>query len=275
MLKRFVIIGILIILILPLQSVVSIKNNAQNINNSEISSQNIDADIFSMINKINHSILFGYLDKVVSFGIRPVGSENCRLAAEYINDEFQNLALDSSMEEWKYRKYRCRNVVATHEGVDSNSDAVIVLTAHLDTKGESVGANDDASGVATILTIANITSKYHFNHTIKFVIVSGEEIGTFGSFDYAEKAYRRNENIIANINLDSIGNSTCGNILQARVPDRSHNLYNSIKEISENYEEIIDMEVQLTSNTLIDSQAFVDYGYDGTWNTGLDVFFRF
>jgi hypothetical protein len=128
--------------------------------------------------------------------------------------------------------------------------------------GESVGANDDGSGIAAILAIANITSKYQFNHTIKFVIVSGEEVGTYGSYDYGKKAYRKGENIIADINLDSIGNSTCGNVLQARLPERSYHLFYDIREISRKYENYIDMQVQITANTRIDSQAFVDYGYD-------------
>lgn len=262
MFKKVCIIVLIIVVILPLQSVSSLKNNAQMINKSEISSQSSDIDIISIINQINYSILYGYLDKVVSFGIRYVGSENVSRASEYINAEFQSLGLDSYIDEWRYPKYKCKNVIGTLNGTDPTSDAVFVLTAHLDTAKKSVGANDDGSGVAAILTIANITSKYQFNHTIKFVIVSGEEKGTYGSFDYAKKAYWRNENIIANINLDSIGNSTCGNIVQARVPRRSHHLFNYFEEIENKYESFIDMKIQLTANTLIDSQAFVDYGYD-------------
>ena len=261
MLKRLVIIGIFILLI-SFHSAIGLNQRISTIENNQMKYSSFDSDVVTMINKVNHSILFGYLEKITSFGIRYVGSENCRKAAEYINEEFQNLGLDSYMDYWKYPKYKCQNVIATLNGTDTSSDAVIVLTAHLDTTKNSVGANDDGSGVATILSIANITSKYHFNHTIKFVIVSGEEVGTYGSFDYAKKAYNRNENIIANINLDSIGNSTCGNIVQARVPERSHRLFHYFGEITEKFEDFIDMQVQLTANTFIDSQAFVDYGYD-------------
>jgi hypothetical protein len=262
MMKKLVIIGMFLLILAPFQSAIGVYQNITIDENNQIYYTNIESNIETMINQINHSILYGYLEKIVSFGIRFVGTENCRKAMEFINDEFRNLGLDSYIDEWKYSKYKCQNVIGTLNGTDSTSDAVFVLTAHLDTTKDSVGANDDGSGVASILTIANITSKYHFNHTIKFVIVSGEEKGTFGSFDYAKKAYNRNENIIANINLDSIGNSTCGNILQARVPERSFKLYCFFQEITEKYQNFIDMKVQLTANTRIDNQAFVDYGYD-------------
>jgi len=262
MLKKVAIIGIIVVLILPFQSTIGLKHDIHKTDDSQIFAQNPDLDIVSMINQINYSILYGYLDKVVSFGIRHVESENVSKASGYINEEFQKLGLDSYIEKWEYPRYSCQNVVGTLNGTNPSSDAVFILTAHLDTIGDSVGANDDGSGVATLLTIANITSKFKFNHTIKFVIVSGEEIGTYGSFEYAKKAYNRNENIILNLNIDMIGNSTCGNIIQAYTPERSHQFFYYTKEIEEIYENYIDMQTQLSSHDLADSNSFVDYGYD-------------
>ena len=262
MLKKMIIIGIILIFLIPSQSVDGSNLQIDTRNENKIIFQGFEADVINMIDEVNYTTLFGYLERIVSFGIRPVGSDNCSRGADYIKNEFLRLGLDSYIDEWKYPKYRCRNVIGIHNGSDTTSDAVFVLTAHLDTKGESVGANDDGSGIAAILAIANITSKYQFNHTIKFVIVSGEEVGTYGSYDYGKKAYKKDENIIANINLDSIGNYTCGNVLQARFPSRSCHLYHHIEDISKKYENLIDMKVQETANTRIDSQAFVDYGYD-------------
>lgn len=259
--KKYLGFLVIVIMILLMQSSQGFIQNKKTTKINNIDFKNNSSNILDMISKINYSILFGYLEKIVSFGIRHVGSENCRKAAEYCNEEFQSLGLDSYIDTWKYPRYSCQNVVATYNGTDYSSDAVFVLTAHIDTIGESVGANDDGSGVATILTIANITSKYHFNHTIKFVIVSCHEVGIYGSFDYAKKAYCRNENIIANINLDSFGNSTCGHIIQAHTPERSYHLYSYSEEIRKKYEDYIDLQVQLTTHYPMDSQSFIDYGY--------------
>jgi hypothetical protein len=259
--KKLIFILIIGIVILPSQSSVgSIKNQKIVRDFDNFNEQN--GNIISMIEIINYSILFAYLEKIVSFGIRYVGSENCRKAAEYINEEFLSLGLDSYIDEWRYRRYKCQNVISTKNGTDPTSDAVIILTAHLDTTKNSVGANDDASGVATILSIANVTSKYQFNHTIKFVITSGEERGLFGSFDYVKNAYRRNENIIANINIDTIANSTCGHLIDSQTPERSYWLYTYTNEICKKYNHNIDMKVQLGQHYPADSQSFLDYGYD-------------
>jgi hypothetical protein len=259
--KDVIVLGILFLFfstaITPCNNAIIIKKNT-----GQTSFENLNSDIITMINKINYSILFGYLEKIVSFGRRPIGSENCKKAAEYIAKEFRRLGLDSYIDKWKYLQPKCQNVIGINKGTDPTSDAVFVLTAHLDTIGNSVGANDDASGVAALLTIANITSKFRFNHTIKFVIVSGEELGGFGSFDYTKKAYRRDENIIANINLDTIGNTTFGNIIVACIPERSHWLYYYTNEINQKYADYIDLKLQMYTNIPCDSKSFIDYGYD-------------
>ena len=84
-----------------------------------------------------------------------------------------------------------------------------------------------------------------------------------GGIDYVKKAYRTNENIIANLNADAIGNTTFGNIVEASIPDRSHWLYYYTNEINQKYENYIDLKVQKTTNYYTtDSQAFIDFGYD-------------
>ena len=262
MIKKSAIIFISILLLILFHSAIGIEQKSSINENNQMEFSCFDSNVPKMINTVNRSILFGYLEKIVSFGVRYVGSENVSRASEYINAEFQSLGLDSYIDYWKFPKFKCQNVIGIINGTDTSSDAVIVLTAHLDTTKKSIGANDDGSGVATILTIANICSKYSFNHTIKFVIVSGEEEGLYGSFDYAEKAYFRNENIIANINLDTIGNSTCGNVIQAQQPDRSKWLFDYTKELNQKYDEFIDIRVQLDQYFPDDSQSFIDYGYD-------------
>ena len=67
-------------------------------------------------------------------------------------------------------------------GKNISSEAIYVVSAHYDCSEGSMGANDDGSGVAGMLAIADILSKYSFNHTIQFIAFSGEEVGTLGSF---------------------------------------------------------------------------------------------
>jgi hypothetical protein len=262
MLQKIVITGVLLLLIIPFHSSVGISNIVSSNDKNQMKYSSFLEEIGSVINTIDNSILYDYLEKIVSFGIRYVGSENITKAAEYMNNEFQSFGLESFIDIWKFPRYKCQNVIATKKGTDSSSDAVIVLSAHLDTTKNSVGANDDATGIATILTIANLISNFQFNHTIKFVAFSGEEVGLYGSFDYVKKAYSRGENIIANINLDTIGNSTCGNIIQTQIPDRSKWLLDYANEVNKKYEDFIDLKIQLFEYFPDDSRSFIEYGYD-------------
>jgi Zn-dependent M28 family amino/carboxypeptidase len=107
---------------------------------------------------------------------------------------------------WQY------NVIATLEGTDV-TDSISIIGAHYDNRMSSgdlfnivPGANDNASGVAAGLEIARLMKKKSFipKYTIRFVSFAAEEIGLYGSYDYAQKAASRNEKIIMMLNNDMI-----------------------------------------------------------------------
>ena len=85
-----------------------------------------------MINKINESILYNYIEQLTDIGPRYTGSENCKIAAKYINDEFENIGLYSFIQPWKYLRRKCQNVVATLNGTDiDNNDSSIMPCVNL------------------------------------------------------------------------------------------------------------------------------------------------
>ncbi len=259
------IVGVLVFLmvIIPIQSVSATTQNFKIINNVSTESS-VNADIIDIINQVNESLISYYLEELVEFGPRFTGSESCSRAAEYIYDEFNSLGLDVYIDPWRYIRYKCQNVVATLNGTDPSSDAIFILCAHYDTSKDSPGANDDGSGIAAILAIANICSQYSFNHTIRFIAFSGEEVGLFGSHDYARKSYEQNENIMAVLNVDTIGNTTAegGKILYLLKTERAEWISRLSKEISQTYMEYIDLSVVSVGNRRNDHQAFLNYGYD-------------
>jgi hypothetical protein len=120
-----------------------------------------------------------------------------------------------------------------------------------------------------MLAIAEILSKYSFNHTIQFIAFSGEEVGTYGSFFYARDAYEQGDNIFAVLNLDIIGYAETiqgGRILRFFHEEPSTWIGEFAQMISLKYVDIIDMTVEnLPNYPGADNQAFVDYGYDGVW----------
>jgi len=227
------------------------------------------SDIRDMIQQINESMLFSYHHGLMKFGPRYTGTISCNLAAQYIYDAFQDMGLPVKFHEWRYGGFISRDVVATLYGTDPTSTAEYVLCGHFDTVAGGPGADDDGSGTAAVLAIAHVLSQYHFNHTIRFITFSGEEVGTYGSYTYAREAYERGDNIIAVLNMDMIGYASSvegGRILRFFPPTRSHWIAEDASTISEKYNDILDMTVDtLPAYRGADDQAFVDYGYDGVW----------
>ena len=142
--KSIVIILIILVLLSMIMPVSSEKT--MDLNNN-ISSNSSD-DVYSLIEKVNKSLISYYLEKLVSYGPRFTGTDNCRLSAEYIYDEFQASGLDVSYHPWTSLQYSSQNIVGTLAGRDSHQNPIIILCAHYDTTETSPGANDDGSGIA-------------------------------------------------------------------------------------------------------------------------------
>jgi len=102
------------------------------------------------------------------------------------------------------------------EGSDPElREEAIVFTAHYDhigvgkaVDGDSIynGARDNASGVASILTLAQAFSQLDNSpsRTLVFIAVDGEESGLLGSQYYAENPTLPPGKIAANINIDVV-----------------------------------------------------------------------
>ena len=106
------------------------------------------------------------------------------------------------------------NVLGYLEGTDLK-DELVVLTAHYDHLGvhDSLifrGADDDGTGVITIMSIANAFVKAKNEgkgprRSILFLAFTGEEHGLLGSEYYAEFPVFPLKNTVANLNIDMTG----------------------------------------------------------------------
>jgi aminopeptidase YwaD len=96
-----------------------------------------------------------------------------------------------------------RNVVAQKPGT---GDKIVVLGAHYDTVPNVPGANDNGSGTAVLLTIAQQLQQKSFPFTIRFVAFGSEEVGLLGSQAYVESlSAEEQEQIIGMLNFDALG----------------------------------------------------------------------
>jgi hypothetical protein len=108
------------------------------------------------------------------------------------------------------------NVVATLHGDQPESAArTYVVSGHYDsictnptnTTCDAPGADDDASGVIALLEMARVMATRHFDATIVFLAVAGEEQGLYGSAHYATQAKLGGMDIQGMFSNDIIGAS--------------------------------------------------------------------
>jgi hypothetical protein len=120
------------------------------------------------------------------------------------------------------------NVVATLPGDQPESrERIYVVSGHYDSmptdpvdgKSDAPGANDDASGSAVSMELACVMARHHFDATLVFMTVSGEEQGLYGSTGWAKDAKAKGLDIAGMLDNDIVGNSRSaeGAIDQGRV----------------------------------------------------------
>ena len=105
------------------------------------------------------------------------------------------------------------NVAAYIEGSDPVlKNEVVVFSGHVDHIGVSggsiyPGADDDASGCAALLSLAEAFQNLKKKplRSILFLWVSGEEIGLFGSKSYTDNPLFPLEKTVVDLNMDMIG----------------------------------------------------------------------
>ena len=121
----------------------------------------------------------------------------------------RNVSLDIENEFLK--GYTSNNVIAKVNGC--RHDSCYVFTAHYDHLGNLgakvfyPGANDNASGTAAIITLAEYYSKHRPEFDIYFIAFSGEDANLRGSTWFTQHPVMPLESIKYLINLDMIGDN--------------------------------------------------------------------
>ncbi|HEX6256895.1 MAG TPA: M28 family metallopeptidase [Euzebyales bacterium] len=105
--------------------------------------------------------------------------------------------------DWRPGTYTTRNVIAETPGGDA--DNVIAVGAHLDSVGVGAGIQDNGSGSATILEIAEGMAKVKPRNKVRFLWFGAEESGLLGSTFYVNNlSAEQQSQIAAMLNFDMI-----------------------------------------------------------------------
>lgn len=194
-----------------------------------------DSKISEMVKEVSPTNLENIIKKLVSFHTRHTLSDTLSkttgigAARTWIKSEFEKygkenkstlqVSYDTFIQEADGRRITApvvlKNVIAILPGTDPNDKRMLMVSGHYDSRVTDVmnakdfapGANDDASGVAAVLEMCRIMSKYKFSSTIVFVAMVGEEQGLYGATNLAKRAKTEGWNVHLLMNNDIVGNS--------------------------------------------------------------------
>jgi Iap family predicted aminopeptidase len=135
---------------------------------------------------------------------RAPGSEGMKKARKYVWDRCQELGLKTYTQKVNVNGTACYNVVAVLPG--RSELCRVVVGAHLDHIGRgNLGADDNASGCAAVLGLAERLSEGPHYPTIEFHWYTGEERGLLGSKNYVKKPLAPIDSYKVMVNLDMVG----------------------------------------------------------------------
>lgn len=195
---------------------------------------------------------------------RAAGSEGELCAANYIFDELEKagvvmltprggedfyIAGSIAQGSTATDTIHSRNVIGVVQGYDpALKNEYVVLGAHIDHLGvnrltvngkEQVqiypGADDNASGVASLIEIAKLVSQnnYMFRRSVIFAFFGAEEIGMAGSWYFLNRSFSEVGNIVMMINLDMIGRSSGDNRFRVFTGVRNLELNTLVSQLSQ------------------------------------------
>ncbi|PYL69877.1 MAG: aminopeptidase [Verrucomicrobia bacterium] len=128
-------------------------------------------------------------------------------AADFIENSFSRAGLRTRRDSYDMQGQACHNIEAEIAGARPE---ILLIGAHYDSVFGSPGANDNGTGVAATLALAQRFAGRKPEHTLRFVAFVNEEPPYFlsdemGSFIYAGRCKARGDKIPVMISLETIG----------------------------------------------------------------------
>lgn len=145
-------------------------------------------------------------------------------AAKWIADQFKVLASgrsDITVELFNH-SWEQPSVITTIAGKGPHKNEIVVIGGHEDSINQSAfgsrdmpapGADDNASGVATVLEVYRVLLQTGFKNdrTLMFMTYAGEEVGLLGSQDIANRFRQQGKSVVAVMQLDMTAFPGAGN----------------------------------------------------------------
>ena len=176
-----------------------------------------DPRIREMLNQVNMDSLEATVQHLQDYGSRIWNSENAFAASDWIASRMEALGLEVEQQPfnantWMGSGAAAPNVIGIQRGT-LYPDTYVVCGSHFDSfsyeammgGGTAPGADDNATGVASVLDSARIMTQYEFEYSIIYCAYGCEEMGLYGSEAYASRCQQQGMDIIGYFNNDMNG----------------------------------------------------------------------
>ena len=194
---------------------------------------NPDSILHGIISRCSQDTMIKYLGKIETYHNRNSGSDtvssNHGIGAvrRWIYSKFMEYRVASnnrllvSWMDWDGNvctQYHHRNLFGVLPGLDTTDKEVVLIEAHFDTRCEGVcdtacyspGMDDNGSGTVLVMELTRIMTRYAYNHTIVFALVTAEDQGLYGAKAFSQWVLDNSVKLRAVLNNDVIGGFICG-----------------------------------------------------------------
>ena len=173
--------------------------------------------IREMLDQVNMDSLEVTVQHLQDYGSRIWDSNNAFAASDWIAGRMVALGLEVEQQAfyastWMGSGNAAPNVIGIQRGT-LYPDTYVVCGSHFDSfsyeamfgGGTAPGADDNATGVASVLESARIMTQYEFEYSIIYCAYGCEEMGLYGSEAYASRCQQEGMDIIGYFNNDMNG----------------------------------------------------------------------
>ena len=176
-----------------------------------------NAIIREMMNQVNMDSLQATVQYLQDYQSRLWNSTNAFSASDWIASRMEALGLEVEQQAfyantWLGSGQAAPNVIGIQRGT-LYPDVYVVCGSHFDSfswaayqgSGDAPGADDNATGVASVLESARIMTQYEFEYSIIYCAYGCEEMGLYGSEAYASRCQQQGMDILGYFNNDMNG----------------------------------------------------------------------
>jgi Zn-dependent M28 family amino/carboxypeptidase len=130
-------------------------------------------------------------------------------SSAYVRETLAGCGLQAERHEYRCGEHAVENLIVGLPG-RGRPEEILVVGAHYDSVAGTVGADDNASGVAAVLEMARLLANLPRSRTLRLVAFVNEEPPFFlssqmGSVVYARACRKRGDRIVGMISVESVG----------------------------------------------------------------------